>query len=136
MLFLLTCMIIMQAHFVYGTEIHDKTSIERPRLVNALGSAVGEKISVNQQVQIMSDVRNNQDRDQKFVYIVQVKDSANRVVSLVWIIGDLNPNQSLSPAVSWTPQQGGEYVIGIFVWNSFEDQVPLSDSETIHVTTS
>lgn len=136
MLFMMTCIVMIQVCPALAAEPLERTNIDHPRLVNAFGNPVGDRISVNQQVQIMSDVRNNQDRDQPFIYIVQVRDSSGGVISLGWLAGNLNANQVLSPALSWTPPHGGEYLVEIFVWNSFKDQSPLAGSEAMWITVS
>ena len=83
-------------------------------------------ILVDQQVNIVSDVVNSQDRMQSFAYIVQIKDDEGVTVSLAWLTGALSPNQRLSPALSWTPQSAGVYTAEIFVWDSITNPDPLS----------
>ena len=83
-------------------------------------------VYVDQQVQIVSDLANSQDRMQSFAYLVQVKNSEGVTVSLSWITGALSPNQRLSPALSWTPQNAGVYAAEIFVWESITNPDPLS----------
>jgi len=82
--------------------------------------------TINQQLQIVGTITNNQNYDQTFSYIIQVKDEDGIVVSLSWIQGELTSNQSLDLSQSWTPTAVGNYSIETFVWNSLEDQVPLS----------
>ena len=69
----------------WATASLEKVSISDTRLVNAFGSPVSELVNVNQQVQISTEIKNNQERSQKFVYIVQIKDEQGFVVSLGWI---------------------------------------------------
>ena len=83
-------------------------------------------VFVDEQVRIESDLTNNQDRQQNFAYIVQIKDSDGVTVSLGWITGSLSPNQRLSPALSWTPEKPGVYLAEIFVWDSITNPDPLS----------
>jgi hypothetical protein len=82
--------------------------------------------TINQQLQIVGIITNNQNYDQTFSYIIQVKDQDGIVVSLSWIQGKLASNQSLDLSQSWTPTAAGNYSIETFVWNSLEDQIPLS----------
>jgi len=82
--------------------------------------------TINQQLQIVGIITNNQNYDQTFSYIIQVKDKDGIVVSLSWIQGELTSNQSLDLSQSWTPTKSGNYFIETFVWNSLEDQAPLS----------
>jgi len=78
------------------------------------------KTSVNKQVQLVADVTNKQDTKLPFVYIIQVKDSEDKTVTLTWISGSLQPHQSMSPAQSWTPIKAGAYTAQIFVWESID----------------
>ena len=114
----------------------EKLSVENSRLVNLVGDPLGTNINVNQQVQITSDLRNNQDFNQKFIYIVQIKDSSDTIASLGWFSGNLNPNQVFSPALSWRPESGGEYTVEFFVWDGFQNQSPLSELMTLSIIAS
>ena len=62
-----------------------------------------------------------QEKSQKFVYVVQVKNQEGVVVSLGWISGSLNPGQTFSPALSWTPKISDAYTAEIFVWDVSEE---------------
>ncbi|MBM3896727.1 MAG: hypothetical protein FJ360_03175 [Thaumarchaeota archaeon] len=83
-------------------------------------------IQVDNQVMIVADLSNGQDRDQKFAYIVQIHNENDIVVSLSWLTGSLSPYQTFSPAQSWTPTQAGTYTVQIFVWESVDSPTPLS----------
>ena len=82
--------------------------------------------TINEQLQVVGKIRNNQNYDQPFAYIIQVKDQDGKVVSLSWIQGELTSNQSLEVSQSWTPTESSNYTIETFVWNSLKDPVPLS----------
>ena len=86
--------------------------------------------SSNQQVQIVGSLSNMQEFDQKFVYLFQVKNSKNFVVSLSWIQGQLSSGQNLDVSQSWIPKNSGDYLIETFVWTSLKDPTALSDSIT------
>jgi len=99
-----------------------RVDITNPRLVNAFGGKISNQVNVNQHVQITADIKNNQDKVQKFVYIVQVKNQVGVVISLGWINGlSLEPGQTFSPALSWTPLVSNEYTAEIFVWDVSEE---------------
>ena len=83
-------------------------------------------IQVDNQVMIVADLSNGQDRDQKFAYIVQIHNENDIVVSLSWLTGNLSPYQTFSPAQSWTPTRAGTYTVQIFVWESVDSPTPLS----------
>jgi len=95
------------------------------RAVDAFGNSLSG-LSVDQQVQLEAQLHNGQDRDQEFAYLVQIQDGNGVTVSLAWITGDLTPNQSFAPALSWIPQQVGEYTATAFVWESVSNPTALS----------
>ncbi len=97
----------------------ERVTIEDPRLENAFGAPLGSNINVDQQIQISVDVINNQERSQNFIYLVQIKNEQNFVVTLGWISGQLTPDQKFSPSLSWIPKDAGEFTAEIFVWEGF-----------------
>ena len=97
----------------------ERASIADPKLVNAFGSPIGNNVNVDQQIQISADITNNQEKSQKFNYLVQVKDSNDFVVKITWFSGELNPHQKLNTSLFWLPQESGEYIAEIFVWEGF-----------------
>ncbi len=95
-----------------------------------------EKIHfVDEQIMIMADISNNQDIQQNFAYITQVKNDDDDVISLSWLTGSLSPRQSFSPAQSWIPHESGNYHIQVFVWESVDNPEALSPplSMTVNV---
>ncbi|QLH11000.1 hypothetical protein [Nitrosarchaeum sp. AC2] len=105
----------------FAIEPLDRVEITNPRLVNSFGSQISNQINVNQQIQITADVKNNQDKTQTFVYIVQVKNQNGVIITIGWISGLLNPGQTFSPALSWAPKISGEYTAEIYVWDVSEE---------------
>ena len=85
-------------------------------------------VSTNDQTQIVGKIINPQNYKQKFVYLFQVKDENNFVVSLSWIQGEISANQNLDISQSWIPQQTGNYSIETYTWNSLTNAAPLSPS--------
>ena len=114
----------------------ERVSIEDPRLVNAFGSSLGNSITVGQQVQVASDITNNQDKSQDFLYLVQIKDETGYSVSVGWISGQLTPNQKFSPSLSWIPKNAGEYSAEIFVWEGIANHKALSEYTTLQISIS
>jgi len=102
------------------------------RVVDAFGASVAE-VSVDQQVQIAADVSNGQDKDQAFAYLVQVQDGNGVTVSLAWITGSLTAGQSMSPALSWTPDSSGSYTATVFVWESVDNPTALSPTVSVDI---
>lgn len=92
-----------------------------------------KSVEVGEQVQIAADLRNNQDFEQNFAYIVQIQDENGITVSLAWITGSLTPAQSFSPSLSWTPNESGEYTATIFVWESIDNPSALSPTLSMRI---
>ena len=90
---------------------------------------------VDEQIMIMADISNNQDTQQSFAYITQIRNDEGIVISLSWLTGSLTPRQSFSPAQSWTPTESGVYDIQVFVWESIDNPEALSPplSMTVNV---
>ena len=107
--------------FSYAATIDDSV-LQGAKLV----SDDDNTIQVDNQVMIVADLSNGQDRDQKFAYIVQIHNENDIVVSLSWLTGNLSPYQTFSPAQSWTPTHAGAYTVQIFVWESVDSPTPLS----------
>ncbi len=116
---LVVLVIITSITPAYALTELERASIDNPNLVNAFGAPVGNKINVDQQIQIAADITNQQEKTQKFNYLVQVKDSEDIVVKVAWFSGELNPHQKWNTSVFWIPQSAGEFTAEIFVWEGF-----------------
>ena len=114
----------------------ERVSIADPILVNAFGIPLGNNVNVDQQIQISADITNNQKISQTFIYLVQIKDEENFVVSVGWISGQLTPNQKLNPSLSWTPTQLGEFTVEIFVWEGLRNHNALSENTLLQISVS
>ena len=96
-------------------------------LSDTFGNAL-TSFSTNDQIQIVGTISNQQNFKQKFVYLFQVKDESNSVVSVSWIQGEISENQKLDVSQSWIPKKTGTYTIETYVWNSLIHTSPLSPS--------
>ncbi|HUU48096.1 MAG TPA: hypothetical protein VMW55_04855 [Nitrosopumilaceae archaeon] len=103
------------------------------RVVDAFGNTLSS-VSVDQQVQITCDVSNGQDREQPFAYLIQIQDANGVTVSLAWITGSLSPGQSFSPALSWIPENAGNFDVTAFVWESVDNPTALSPPVDTSIT--
>ncbi len=113
-----------------------RVTISDPRLENAFSAPIVDNFNVNHQIQISVDITNNQEKSQNFVYIVQIKDKTGFVVSLGWISGQLTPDQKLSPSLSWTPNQSGEFTAEIYVWGGLVNHNALTEYTSIQINAS
>ncbi len=121
---------------VFALDGTQRAEIKNPRLVNAFGEVISQNVNTNQQVQISADVINKQGTPQNFVYIVQILDGNGVTMKLTWISASLNPQQSLSPAISWNPAKPGTYTAQIYVWDSIKDAAALAQQIDLKITVS
>jgi hypothetical protein len=103
------------------------------RAVDAFKNSINT-VSVDQQIQVEADIANGQDRNQEFAYLVQIQNKDGVTVKLAWITGDLTPGQNLSPALSWIPDEVGEYTVTAFVWESVSNPTALSPPITTTIS--
>lgn len=124
-------------HSVFAFDGTQRAEIKNPRLVNAFGEAIVQNVNTNQQIQISADVINQQSTPQTFVYIVQMVDGNGVTLKLTWIAQiQLNPHQSFSPAISWTPTNPGTYTAEIYVWDSIKDAAALAPQTDLKIIVS
>ncbi len=100
---------------------------------DALGNSL-ESFSPNNQMQIVGTIVNQNEFNQKFVYLFQVKNENNFVESISWVQGELSSSQSLNVSQSWIPQKSGTYQIETFVWNSLGDPNVLAPTMSALIT--
>jgi len=103
----------------------EKAPASNLRILDSNGNVL-DKVLVNQQVQLASDIANKQNIDQPFAYLVQIQDNNGITLSLSWITGTLSANQNLSLSESWMPKTSGAYTAQIFVWQSIVNPGALS----------
>jgi hypothetical protein len=121
-----------------------RISMTNPHTENAFGVVV-DYVNTNQQIQLSTDLKNNGDSPQTFVYLIQIEDSEEIPVSVGWISGQISSGQTLSPSLSWTPQTSDSFIGTIYVFDGLNTlellSVPLTlslptDGGTIHEITS
>ena len=135
---LLGVFLILSTSFpsTFATSDLELITISNSSLENAFGAPIIDNINTNQHIQISTDIKNNQEISQNFVYIVQIKNENGMVVSLGWISGELAPNHKLTPSLSWIPNESGEFTGEIFVWESLNNNKVLDDNITLQIHVS
>jgi hypothetical protein len=98
-----------------STQISDKSG--RPLLQTP---HVGE--AINFKSMISNKLYSN---NQKISYIVQIKDSNNKVVFLNWTEDNLVNLSTNNESIQWIPTSPGVYSAEVFVWNGMDSLVPL-----------
>ena len=110
----------------------EQAALSNARIVDSTGKSLNQ-VRVNQQIQVVSDVTNQQTREQPFAYLVQIQDSNGITVSLSWITGSMAPGQTLNLGQSWLPTTAGTYTAQIFVWQSISSPNALSPSLPVRI---
>lgn len=110
----------------------EQVSADNARILDSTGKSL-DKISVNQQFQIVSDVTNQENKEQPFAYLVQIQDSNGITISLTWITGSMVPKQTLNLGQSWVPTTAGTYTAQIFVWESITNPNALSPPLSLQI---
>ncbi len=114
--------------------VNNAGAVNSVDVIQRESSDIEYEIEVGKQVMITADLTNGQDRNQKFAYLVQIKNQDNIVVSLSWLTGSLSPRQSFTPAQSWTTDTSGVYYVEIFVWESVDNPEALSPPLSMTIT--
>lgn len=104
----------------FALEGTNRAELKNARLVNAFGEASPQNINTNQQVQVSADITNKQDKNQNYVYIIQIMDQNNVPVKLTWISASFKSQQTFSPALSWSTDRPGTYTAQIFLWDGIQ----------------
>jgi|GEM_PF-1964043 len=93
-------------------------------------SSTDQNISlrVGEPIQFESKVINNIDRKQKFVYVLQIKDTTGVTVMISWIDGNIEPKESITATLSWTPEQEGQYTVQVSLWESLTYKSTMSSN--------
>ena len=107
------------------------------RIVDAFGNNLST-VTVDKQITVQADVANGQQKVQPFAYLVQIQNGEGVTVSLASIADakGLQPDQQMSPALSWIPTESGEYTITAFVWESISNPTALSPPISTTITVS
>jgi hypothetical protein len=100
----------------------EQAPVSNARILDSTGKSL-DKVNANQQVQIVSDVTNQENKEQLFAYLVQIQDSNGITESLTWITGTTVPKQTLNLGQSWLPTAPGTYTAQVFVWESIPIQM-------------
>ena len=103
----------------------ERAPVSSPRIYDLDYNSINYPV-VGEQILLSSDIANGQDREQQFVWIVQITDSKRKTQALSWIDGTLNPQSSFNPTASWMPKVAGEYRAVFFVWESITNPTALS----------
>ena len=103
----------------------ERASVSSPRIYDLDHNTIINPV-VDQQILLASDIANDQNHNQNFVWIAQVTDKDKKTQALSWINGTLDAQSSFSPTTSWIPTIAGDYRVVFFVWESIANPTALS----------
>lgn len=107
-------------------------TISKPQLVITPPSTMN--IRVGDDVMVVSEVKNNAEKDQHVFYIVKIRDDLGTTVFLNWSGGTLKTNETAKFSVTWMPELEGKYRLETFVWDDIRNPTPLSPSQNVSLT--
>lgn len=112
---------------VIGTMVPplERISLLNTRIVDSLGNTL-TSIKVDQKIKVISDLVNDQERDQPFAYLLQIQDANGVTVSLSHSTGKIPAKHSDAASQEWTPRASGTYTVQIFVWRSIDNPNALA----------
>lgn len=117
-----------------GYEISSQQiSINDLKISDSLGNQKFE-MKTNDPLQIVATIKNNGKYELPFLYLIQVTNDQNIVVSLSWIGGKINSEQTLDVSQSWTSKISGNYKAETFVWTSLLEPIALSSPKTLDIS--
>lgn len=125
--------IIAKSQIGSGSPRAPKIAIDEIYLADSQGMQI-QNPKQNQQLQIITHIQSLESHKQDFTNIIQITDQNGAVVSLSWIVGNLNSGQNFEISQSWTPKKKGDYTIEAFVWKSLSDATPLSEAQMQKIT--
>ena len=85
-------------------------------------------IGVDQMVLIQTSLTNSLDSVQDLVYIVIISDENGGEVYRSHLQNILEPNATITPAISWTPEETGHYKATAMIWKSIDNPTSLSST--------
>lgn len=119
-------LVLVSTPHAFALDGTHRAELKNARAVNSFGEESSQNINTNQQVQISADITNMQDKNQNYVYIVQILDQNNVPVKLTWISASFKSQQTFSPALSWSTDIPGTYTAQIFLWDSIQNADALA----------
>ena len=106
--------------------------IQSQSVVNDLGEMI-DKVQLGSPVGIQAKLTNNEKSTMPLTYIVVIKDSEDFTVMISWIKSVIKPNVDIKPTIFWIPENKGNYNVELFIWESFKNPIPLSDTENLNI---
>lgn len=102
--------------FAHQSNAHAVTELVSIRLVSVI---VQEKM-------VQAFLTNNTDTEQRFLYVMQLKDSNGYTSQIAYVEKSMRPNESLTVEQPFKIEKQDTYTVEVFIWSDFAAPVPLS----------
>lgn len=112
-----------------GNNISQPTITKLTQIIDDNGRPLLQNPRVGQTMTFKTLITNNNMNSQSLSYIVQIKDSQNKVVFIKWLDDNIQSFLTNSESISWTPSLSGTYHVEIFVWNGMNSLIPLTEKQ-------
>ncbi|HEX7032265.1 MAG TPA: Ig-like domain-containing protein, partial [Nitrososphaera sp.] len=112
----------------------DRIVVCNPSFLDQFGIGISQT-GIDQQVSITGTLSNRQQIAQDYAFIVQItgKDGG-AVVFIGWQNGNIESGNTADISLSWTPEEAGDYMVRIFVWDKLQPPAqPLSTVTTMNI---
>lgn len=83
---------------------------------------------------VTARLKNNQDRKQKYVFFVQIKEEGNITILIGTQHGVLKSGKTSETSITWKPEFGGKFTLSAFVWEETGNPTALCPSFEREIT--
>lgn len=104
--------------FAHQSNAHADTEPVSIRLVSVI---VQEKM-------VQAFLTNNTDTEQRFLYVMQLKDSNGYTLQIAYVEKTMWPNESLTVEQPFKIEKHDAYTVEVFIWSDLAAPVPLSSN--------
>jgi hypothetical protein len=98
------------------------------QITDGSGRPLLQSPHAGQTINFKSMISSKYFQNHQISYIVQIKDSNNKVVFLKWFEDNLASLSSTNEEIQWTTRSSGVYTVEVYLWDSMDSLVPLADS--------
>ena len=88
-------------------------------------------------IKISASLKNNQNRDQPYAFLVQVQDQNGIAVGdILTDVSTLPPLRSFNPMLNWIFPKQGRFYIQVFVWEAVDNPSALCMPTQLEIVVS
>lgn len=128
----------------YDSGVSKPSSVKEYFIINSDSVIITAKPGQNKEAQaklgqnvvIESDITNGQPFKIAATFIVLIKDSNGYTEFLSYREERISSNETFPMSKSWIPDAVGEYTIRVFLWDTIESAVPLTDVMNANIVIS